>query len=175
MTYRTTASIALLAALIAAPTLCAQSPAFESTPLLSLSVPEENTFVLSPPPQPPLPETIVAPPKSSPVLSATGKSSRFAKVQFIFLSTCVYGAATADMYQTTQYRNYSWWRETDPFARPFAHLPTPAYYATGLALATGLNWFSWKMAHSRRFHRLAPIPQLATIAGNLHGVDTNIH
>ena len=79
------------------------------------------------------------------------------------------------MYQTTQVRNLYWWHETDPLARPFVHLPTPAYYATGLALATGVNWLSWKMAHSRRFHRLAPLPQLAAIAGNLYGLDTNIH
>jgi hypothetical protein len=50
------------------------------------------------------------------------------------------------MHQTLAVRNYSWWYETDPFARPFAKLPAPAYYATGLAMATGLNWLSWKWA-----------------------------
>jgi hypothetical protein len=28
---------------------------------------------------------------------------------------------------------------SDPLARPLVKLPTPAYYASGFALATGLN------------------------------------
>lgn len=95
------------------------------------------------------------------------------KTEFILLSAGVYAASLADMHQTLSVRNYSWWSETDPLARPIVHLPTPAYYATGLAMATGINWLSWKMAHSRRFHRLAPIPQLLTMGGNLYGFRTN--
>jgi hypothetical protein len=77
------------------------------------------------------------------------------------------------MHQTLAVRNLSWWYETDPLARPFVHLPAPAYYATGLALATGINWLSWRMAHSRRWYKLAPIPQLLTIGGNLYGYHSN--
>jgi hypothetical protein len=48
-------------------------------------------------------------------------------------------------------------------------LPAPAYYVTGLAVSLGLNWLSWKMAHSRRWHKPSPIPQLLAIGGNLCG------
>jgi len=89
------------------------------------------------------------------------------------LSTAVYGAALADMHQTLEVRNSPWWYETDPLAKPFARLPAPAYYATGLAMATGINWLSWKMAHSRRWHKFAPVPQLLTITGNLYGFHSN--
>jgi hypothetical protein len=87
----------------------------------------------------------------------------------------VYAASIADMHQTLAMRNTYWWRETDPLARPLVHLPPPAYYAAGLALATGVNWLSWKMAHSRRWHKLAPIPQVLAIAGNLEGFNSNRH
>lgn len=79
------------------------------------------------------------------------------------------------MHQTLAMRNNSWWYEVDPLARPFARLPAPAYYVTGLAMATGVNWLSWKMAHSRRWHKLAPIPQLFAISGNLYGFHSNLH
>ena len=55
----------------------------------------------------------------------------------------------------------------------FVRLPTPAYYATGLAMATGPNWISWKMGHSRRWHRLGAIPQLLAIGGNTYGYQSN--
>jgi len=95
--------------------------------------------------------------------------ARFHKEQFLILSTAVYGAAFADMHQTVKYRKYDWWYESDPLARPFVHLPSPAYYAAGFALATGVNWISWKMGRSKRWHRLAPIPQLLAIVGNTYG------
>jgi hypothetical protein len=98
---------------------------------------------------------------------------RFPKARFIVLSACVYGAALADMHQTLEVRKNSWWYETDPLARPFARLPAPAYYATGLAMATGINWLSWKMGRSRHWRKLSPIPQLLIIAGNLYGFHTN--
>jgi hypothetical protein len=108
--------------------------------------------------------------------SATAKTSvayRFQKVQFFALSTGVYAAAAADMHQTLQMRHYSWWSETDPLARPFVHLPAPAYYATGFALATGVNWLAWKMGRSRKWHKLAPWPQLFAIGGNTYGFKSN--
>jgi hypothetical protein len=98
---------------------------------------------------------------------------RFQTKQFLILSAAVYGASMADMHQTLKERKNSWWYETDPLARPFVKLPTPAYYAAGLAMATGLNWISWKMGHSRRWRRLAAIPQLISIGGNAYGYQTN--
>ena len=90
------------------------------------------------------------------------------------LSAAVYGAAFADMHETLQDRKYSWWHENDPLAKPLVGLPTPAYYATGLAMATSVNWLSWKMAHSRSWHKLSPIPQLLTLSGNLYGFHSNL-
>jgi hypothetical protein len=92
----------------------------------------------------------------------------------VLLSTAVYGAALADMHQTPQQRNYPRWRESDPLAKPFVRLPTPAYHA-GLAMATGLSWLSWRMARSRRWCKLSPVPQLLTISGNLYGFRSNLH
>lgn len=97
----------------------------------------------------------------------------FPKKQFVLLGAGVYAAAAADMHQTLHVRHYSWWWETDPLARPFVHLPAPAYYASGFALATGVNWLSWKMGRSRRWHKLAPLPQLFAIGGNTYGFKSN--
>jgi len=99
---------------------------------------------------------------------------RFHKKQFLILSVGVYAAGFADMHQTLKERKYDWWYEVDPLARPLVHLPSPAYYATGFAMATGINWISWKMGHSRRWHRFAPIPQLLAIAGNTYGYRSNL-
>lgn len=97
----------------------------------------------------------------------------FHKKQFVTLSVAVYAASLADMHETIRVRNESWWYERDPLARPIVRLPTPAYYASGLALATGVNWLSWKMGHSRKWHRLAPLPQLFSITGNTYGFKSN--
>lgn len=99
---------------------------------------------------------------------------RFHKTQFLILGAAVYGASLADMHQTLQERKYSWWYETDPVARPLVTLPTPAYYVTGLAMATSLNWISWRMGHSRKWHRLAAIPQVLAITGNIYGYRSNL-
>jgi hypothetical protein len=109
--------------------------------------------------------------------SADAKTSsmvHFRKTQFLILGAAVYAASLADMRQTLQERKYSWWYERDLIAKPLVTLPTPAYYATGLAMATGVNWISWKMGHSRKWHRLAAIPQVLVIAGNLYGDRSNL-
>ena len=98
---------------------------------------------------------------------------RFHKTQFLVLSAVVYGASLADMHQTLKERKYTWWYETDPLAKPLVKLPAPAYYAAGLAMSTGLNWISWKMGHSRKWHKLAAIPQLLAIGGNTYGYQSN--
>ena len=103
----------------------------------------------------------------------SARVGRFPKMQFLILSAGVYGAAFADMHETLKERKYPWWYEADPLARPLVKLPAPAYYATGVALATGVNWISWKLGHSRRWHKLAAIPQLLAIGGNTYGYTTN--
>jgi hypothetical protein len=116
---------------------------------------------------------------SSPIANSVRPAPKppphFSRTRFALLSTAVYAAAVADMHQTLQQRNIPWWHEADPLARPLIRLPAPAYYATGLVMATGLNWLSWKMAHSRRWHKLAPIPQLLAVGGNLNGFRSNVH
>ena len=79
----------------------------------------------------------------------------------------------ADMHQTLAFRNNSWWYETDPLAKPLVRLPAPAYWATGLAMATGLNWIGGRMGHSSRWPKLSPIPQMLAIAGNIYGFRSN--
>jgi hypothetical protein len=117
--------------------------------------------------------TLLRPFERAPIKPGRAVLSRASKKRFLLLSAAVYGAALADMHRTLEVRKNSWWYETDPLAKPFVRLPTPAYYVTGLAMATGLNWLSWKMAHSGRWHRLAPIPQLLSIGGNLYGFQFN--
>lgn len=100
-------------------------------------------------------------------------AENFHKKQFVVLSAVVYIAGLADMHQTMRVRNEPWWFERDPLARPIVRLPAPAYYATGLALATGVNWLSWKMGHSQRWHKMAFLPQVVSIVGNSYGFKSN--
>jgi hypothetical protein len=150
MNVRSVPSLAILAAMFAVPAAMAQADLQDSKPILPAHPAESYPF------QPKL---------KSP--------ANFSKTRFILLSAAVYAASIADMHQTLDVRKHSWWYETDPLARPFARLPAPAYYATGLAMATGLNWLSWKMGHSHRWRRLSPIPQLLFIGGNLYGFHSN--
>ena len=158
----------VLAILFFAPSSQAQTaPALADTraTLLSVDKKDSDSSAVSPEPLR----------KADALKSSELKPVRFHKIQFIALSAGVYTAAMMDMHQTLHVRNYSWWSETDPMARPFVRLPAPAYYATGLALATGVNWIGWKMGHSRRWHKLAAIPQLMSIGGNTYGYRSNCY
>lgn len=102
-------------------------------------------------------------PAASWKLEATPASSSDRKT-FFLMSATVYGVAFLDMEETNSLRPYL--IEHDPLARPFTSLPTPAYFACGAALTTGVNLLAWKMMHSRRWHGLWLLPQYATIVGN---------
>jgi hypothetical protein len=166
MNPRTILGIFFLGSITTASTSFAQSDPSAPIPILSLTIPAA-------PPTEATPKLSLPAPKPAPLTRAPVSVAHPSKARFIILSAAVYGASLADMHQTLAVRNFYWWYETDPLARPFVHLPTSAYYATGLAMATGVNWLSWKMAHSRRWNKLAPIPQLLTIGGNLYGYRSN--
>jgi hypothetical protein len=85
------------------------------------------------------PISMPSPPIANPVRPAPKPPPHFSRTRFALLSASVYVAAFADMHQTLQERKCSCWREADPLARPLVGLPSPAYYATGLVMATGLN------------------------------------
>jgi hypothetical protein len=166
MNHRSLRAIAILSALSAAPAVIAQSEPPESKPTLSVLLLETKPSDSNP--TFPLRAAEPNPFKPNPKLPA-----HFSKPHFVLLSAAVYGAALADMHQTLAVRKNSWWYETDPLAKPLVRLPAPAYYTVGLVMATGVNWLSWKMAHSRRWRKLAPIPQLLSISGNLYGFRSN--
>lgn len=156
----------IVAAALCAPAAKAQSAPTESILKASLLA-EENK------------ESNIRPDASAGYLRSESSRGRispagnFSKKQFVVLSAAVYLVSLADMHQTILVRSEPWWFERDPLARPIVRLPAPAYYATGLALATGVNWLSWKMAHSRRWRKLAFMPQLVCIAGNSYGFKSN--
>lgn len=87
--------------------------------------------------------------------------------RFLVLSLGVYAAAFMDMGESISLRPR--FKEHDPLAKPFATLPKPAYYITGAAFATGINWLGLKMARSERWHRVWWLPQVCSIAGNSFG------
>jgi hypothetical protein len=99
-------------------------------------------------------------------------SKRQSPKAFLLTSAGVYSAAVLDMRNTRNDMNFCKSQsgyvcnENNPLARPFVALPAPMYYATGLALATGINWLSWRMARSEKFHRVWPLPQMAAMAAN---------
>jgi hypothetical protein len=166
MNYRSIRTIAILGALSAAPAVIAQSEPPESKPKLAVLLLETKPLDSNPTFLPRAAEPNPFKPKPE-------SPAHFSKTKFVFLSAAVYGASLSDMHQTLAVRNNSWWYETDPLAKPLVRLPAPAYYTIGLVMATGVNWLSWKMAHSRRWRKLAPIPQLLSISGNLYGFRTN--
>lgn len=125
------------------------------------------------------PGATVAVPGLLPANAAISKNEKppthFNKRRFLILSAGVYAAGLADMHQTMHNKQYSWWYERDPLAKPLVKLPVPAYYAAGLALATGVNWLSWKMGHSGKWRKVALLPQLFAIAGNSYGFKSNCY
>jgi hypothetical protein len=166
MNYRSIRRLAILGTIFFAPGLVAQTEAPDSKPepfVRALETKLSDSKPASP----------VRIAKAKPFAPKPKSPVRFSKTRFVLLSAAVYGAALTDMHQTLEVRKSPWWYETDPLAKPFVRLPAPAYYASGLAMATSLNWLSWTMAHSRRWHRLAPIPQSLSISGNLHGFHSN--
>jgi hypothetical protein len=168
MFFRLFSSATMLTAILLAPATNAQEALAGSIEKVdAFSVERKVSYARSP-----VSEFI---PKSG-ILAGTKKLPvHFNKKQFIFLSAAVYAASLADMHQTLRVRHYDWWTETDPLARPIVKLPAPAYYVTGLALATGINWLSWKMGHSKRWHKVAVVPQLLSVAGNLYGYKSNCY
>lgn len=89
---------------------------------------------------------------------------------FVAMSAAVYGFAFLDMHETKSFGLSL--IEHDPLARPFTRLPTPAYYVTGAAMTTGVNFVAWRLGHSRRWHKLWWIPQAACAYGNIYGYGT---
>lgn len=166
MNSRSLCGLTILGTLLAPPAIQAQSELADSKPQVSAHILEPKPVDSNP---------SFAPNRVRASLFELKPKSpvHFSKTRFILLSTAVYGAAIADMHQTMANRNQPWWYETNPVARPLVHLPAPAYYAAGLAMATGVNWLSWKIGHSKRWHKFAPIPQLVSIGGNAYGFQSN--
>lgn len=118
------------------------------------------------------------------------------RTPFLLLGALVYTAAAYDMAETESEKQrwnrsvnrglqtcpnclsegvFKWFSDNDPLARPIVNLPAPAYFATGVAIATGVNWLGWRMGRSRRFHRVWFIPQLISIGGNSWGGSSYLH
>jgi hypothetical protein len=168
MNHRFARSLAALGALCAGPAAMAQVNTPDVAPKVSsMLLPTSRPDLLS--------ASLLSPPKANPLQPQPPANPlpHFSNVRFAILSAAIYGAAFADMHQTLQDRKYSWWHENDPLAKPLVRLPAPAYYAAGLAMATGVNWLGWKMHHSRRWHKFSPIPQLLAMSGNLYGFHSN--
>lgn len=166
MNYRSVFGTTILATLLSATAGMAQTSSADALPKLTGDGHEAEVSRL----KPTVVERIHA---RDPIDPVTKSMVRFRRKQFVILSAAVYGASLADMHQTLEARKNSWWYDTDPLARPFVRLPAPAYYASGLAMATGINWLSWKMGHSRKWHKWSAIPQLLAIAGNAYGFKSN--
>jgi hypothetical protein len=103
------------------------------------------------------------------------------KLEFLLLSGLAYAAAGMDMHDTVDSINRCKHyhcvgdAEGDPVARPFTHLPTPAYYVSGYALVTGVNWLGWKLGKSARGRKVWWLPQTIAISLNTQGVYSHHH
>jgi hypothetical protein len=85
---------------------------------------------------------------------------------FTLMSAGVYTASFLDMTET--HSSLPNFHERDPLARPLLLLPTPLYYASGVLLATGVNYLGLRMRESR-FHKVWWLPQVISMAANLGG------
>jgi hypothetical protein len=86
---------------------------------------------------------------------------------FTILAAGVYTANTMDMIKTqSSLPNF---HERDPLARPLLLLPRPLYYASGVLMATGVNYFALRLRESPRFHKVWWLPQVISIGANLGG------
>jgi hypothetical protein len=86
---------------------------------------------------------------------------------FAVLSAGVYTANIMDMVKTqSSLPNFE---ERDPLARPLLLLPRPLYYASGVLMATGVNYLGIRLRESPRFHRVWWLPQVISIGANLGG------
>jgi hypothetical protein len=124
------------------------------------------------------------------------KRVRAPKKPFLVLSGLTYAALGYDMAQTESEKQrwnrsvnrglqtcpncvsegiFKWYSDGNPLARPVVNLPEPAYFATGIAIATGVNWLAWRMGRSRRFHKAWFVPQLISIGANTWGGSTYRH
>ena len=107
--------------------------------------------------------------------------SKFTKELWLSLSAATYMAAALDMHATAnaadvakRYPAMYWGNpEANPIARPFVNLPRPAYYASGFALATGVNWLGYRMSRSRKWRKVWWLPQSISISANGFGYLTN--
>ena len=105
---------------------------------------------------------------------------------FLVLSSGVYAGTIFDIHTTGSMKKwYSFsdppskvsahFSDPDPLARPFVDLPNPAYYASGLAFATGLNLVAWKLKHSSRFRKVWWLPQIVAPSLNFDYGINNIN
>lgn len=102
---------------------------------------------------------------------------RVPKMAWLALSAVTYTAAALDMHATASAVDY--WKkypafylgypEADPIAKPFVKLPRPAYYSSGFAFATGVNWLGYKMSRSRKWRKVWWLPQSISISANGNG------
>jgi hypothetical protein len=99
---------------------------------------------------------------------------------FLALTSVVYAGTMFDIQTTISMKKwYSFsdpptklpgghFSDSDPLARPIVNLPNPAYYATGLAFATGLNLVAWKLKHSYHFCKVWWLPQIVAPGINFY-------
>jgi hypothetical protein len=122
--------------------------------------------------------------KAGAITVSNGRPHKFTMTTKLWAasSLAVYTAAALDMHATEEtvqrinalHKRYPWFLadysfESNPLARPLLKLPAPAYYACGIALATGVNWVGLRMSRSKRFRRVWWLPQALSMVGNTHG------
>jgi hypothetical protein len=129
---------------------------------------------------------LVAPesPKASLTTNSNGRPHKFSTTTKLWMasSLAVYTAAALDMHATEEtvqrvnalHKRYPFFPEdysfeSNPLARPLLKLPAPAYYACGVALATGVNLVALRMSRSKRFRKVWWLPQALSVAGNTNG------